>query len=205
MENNVVENNTEKKDNTKKRLILASLIIVMSIVIIGISLSYAYFINTIEEVNPDNQGTSITSGELTMNFTTDRLINATSAGLINDADVVTEGDYTQFSVSLPDNADTSSATYSLYLTELNITDNLKSTYVKWALYDASGTNVITSGNFVSATTGTNLSLQSNITINRGETNSYRLYIWLSNDENVNQIDLLNGSLSAKVGFRATTN
>ena len=28
---------------------------------------------------------------------------------------------------------------------------------------------------------------------------------LSNDENVNQIDLLNGSLSAKVGFRATTN
>lgn len=205
MENNVVENNTEKKDNTKKRLILASLIIVMSIVIIGISLSYAYFINTIEEVNPDNQGTSITSGELTMNFTTDRLINATSAGLINDADVVTEGDYTQFSVSLPSNADASSATYSLYLTELNITDNLKSTYVKWALYDAKGTNEITSGNFVSATTGTNLSLQNNITINRGETNSYRLYIWLSNDENVNQIDLLNGSLSAKVGFRATTN
>ena len=197
--------NIETKDNTKKRLILASLIIVVSVVIIGISLSYAYYLNTVEEVNPGNQGTSITSGELAMNFTTDRLINASSAGLINDANVVTEGDYTQFSVSLPENADASTATYSLYLTELTITDNLKSTYVKWALYDSTGTSEITSGNFASATTGTNLPLQSNITINRGETDSYRLYIWLSNDENVNQIDLLNGSLSAKVGFRATTN
>ena len=197
--------NIETKDNTKKRLILASLIIVVSVVIIGISLSYAYYLNTVEEVNPGNQGTSITSGELTMNFTTDRLINASSAGLINDANVVTEGDYTQFSVSLPENADASTATYSLYLTELTITDNLKSTYVKWALYDSTGTSEIISGNFASATTGTNLPLQSNITINRGETDSYRLYIWLSNDENVNQIDLLNGSLSAKVGFRATTN
>ena len=112
--------NIETKDNTKKRLILASLIIVVSVVIIGISLSYAYYLNTVEEVNPGNQGTSITSGELTMNFTTDRLINASSAGLINDANVVTEGDYTQFSVSLPENADASTATYSLYLTELTI-------------------------------------------------------------------------------------
>lgn len=193
-----------EKDNTKKRIILSSLIIVVSIVIIGLSLSYAYFVNTIRETNATNQGANLTSGELTMNFTTDRLINANSASLINDADVVTEGDYTQFSVSLPSNADAASATYSLYLTELTITDNLKSAYVKWALYDSKGTSVITSGNFVNATTGENLTLQNNITINRGETDSYRLYIWLSNDPDNNQISLLNGSLSAKVGFRATT-
>lgn len=197
--------NVEAKDNTKKRLLLASLIIVMSIVIIGISLSYAYFINTVEEVNPENQGASLTSGELTMNFTTDRLINATSAGLINDADVVTEGDYTQFSVSLPSDADASSATYSLYLTELTITNNLKSTDVKWALYNGAGTSEITRGDFSNATSGTNMSLQNNISINRGETDSYRLYIWLSNDPDNNQTSLLEGSLSAKVGFRAVTN
>ncbi len=193
------------KDNAKKRILLSSLIIVISVVIIGISLSYAYYLNTVEVIRPENQGTSITSGDLTMNFTTDRLINATSAGLINDSDVITEGDYTQFSVSLPSSADTASATYSLYLTELTITDNLKSTYVKWALYNGDASMMINSGNFSNATTGTVLSIQNAITINKGETDSYRLYIWLSNDPNNEQNDLLEGSLSAKVGFRAVTN
>ena len=192
------------ENNAKKRLILASLIIVMSIIIIGLSLSYAYYLNQVVEVNPDNQGASITSGELTMNFATERVINAISAGLVSDADILTEADYTQFSVTLPSTAKVDSATYTLYLTELTITDNLKSNYVKWALYDGNGTSEITNGTFLNATTGTDLTIDTGISISKGETDSYRLYIWLSNDENVNQIDLLNGSLSAKVGFRATT-
>ena len=201
-----MENKIEAKDNTKKRILLASLIIVMSIVIIGISLSYAYFINTVQEVNPGNQGTSITSGKLTMNFTTSQTINATSAGLINDSEVVTQGDYTQFSVSFPnDDENASTATYNLYLTELTISDNLKSTDVKWALYDGAGTNPIENGDFSNATSGVNMTLKDGITINKGETNSYRLYIWLSYASDRNQTNLLNGTLSAKVGFRATTN
>lgn len=192
------------ENNAKKRLILASLIIVMSIIIIGLSLSYAYYLNQVVEVNPDNQKASITSGELTMNFATERVINAISAGLVSDADILTEADYTQFSVTLPSTAKVDSATYTLYLTELTITDNLKSNYVKWALYDGNGTSEITNGTFLNATTGTDLTIDTGISISKGETDSYRLYIWLSNDENVNQIDLLNGSLSAKVGFRATT-
>ncbi len=192
------------ENNAKKRLILASLIIVMSIIIIGLSLSYAYYLNQVVEVNPDNQKASITSGELTMNFATERVINAISAGLVSDTDILTEADYTQFSVTLPSTAKVDSATYTLYLTELTITDNLKSNYVKWALYDGNGTSEITNGTFLNATTGTDLTIDTGISISKGETDSYRLYIWLSNDENVNQIDLLNGSLSAKVGFRATT-
>lgn len=192
------------ENNAKKRLILASLIIVMSIIIIGLSLSYAYYLNQVVEVNPDNQKASITSGELTMNFATERVINAISAGLVSDTDILTEADYTQFSVTLPSTAKVDSATYTLYLTELTITDNLRSNYVKWALYDGNGTSEITNGTFLNATTGTDLTIDTGISISKGETDSYRLYIWLSNDENVNQIDLLNGSLSAKVGFRATT-
>ena len=199
---NVDKTNT---DNSKKRILLGSLIIVVSIIIIGLSLSYAYYLNTVEEVNPGNQGTNITSGELTMNFTTTQLINANSAGLINDAEVLTEADYTSFSVTLPSDADATEATYSLYLTELTITDNLKSNYVKWALYNADGSSMITSGDFLNATSGTNLTLQEGISISKGETDGYRLYIWLSNDPDVNQTSLLNGSLSAKVGFRAVTN
>lgn len=195
----------ENVDNSKKRITLAALIIVVSVIIIGMSLSYAYYVNTIQEVRPENQGVNITSGELTMNLTTSEYIAANSASLINDADVTRDADYTSFSVTLPSDADADSATYSLYLTELTITDNLKSKYVKWALYNADGTSMITSGDFQNANSGTNLTLQDGISIAKGETNSYRLYIWLSNDPDVNQISLLNGSLSAKVGFRAVTN
>lgn len=194
----------ENVDNSKKRITLAALIIVVSVIIIGMSLSYAYYVNTIQEVRPENQGVNITSGELTMNLTTSEYIAANSASLINDADVTRDADYTSFSVTLPSDADADSATYSLYLTELTITDNLKSKYVKWALYNADETSMITSGDFQNANSGTNLTLQDGISIAKGETNSYRLYIWLSNDPDVNQISLLNGSLSAKVGFRAAT-
>ena len=127
MEN--MENLEIQKDNTKKRILLGSLIIVVSIVIIGISLSYAYFLNEVQEINPDNQGTNITSGELTMNLTSEKYITANGASLINDADIVTKGDYTSFSVTLPSDADASSASYSLYLTELTISDNFKSKYI----------------------------------------------------------------------------
>ena len=211
-----IKNNPENtKDNTKKRIILGSLIIVMSIVIIGLSISYAYYLNTIEEVNPENQGTNITSGKLSMNFATSRYINATAAGLIDDEDVLdpSNNNFTQFSVSFADDNSVDSATYNLYLTEISMTQNFKNEDVKWALYNSSDVQVA-SGNFSKANLSStangdgtynadNITLKNDITISPGTTNSYKLYIWLSNDDQTNQIDLLNGTLNAKVGFRAT--
>ena len=211
-----IKNNPENtKDNTKKRIILGSLIIVMSIVIIGLSISYAYYLNTIEEVNPENQGTNITSGKLSMNFATSQYINATAAGLIDDEDVLdpSNNNFTQFSVSFAEDNSVDSATYNLYLTEISMTQNFKNEDVKWALYNSSN-ELIANGNFSSATLSStanddgtynadNITLKNDITISPGTTNSYKLYIWLSNDDQTNQIDLLNGTLNAKVGFRAT--
>ena len=211
-----IKNNPENtKDNTKKRIILGSLIIVMSIVIIGLSISYAYYLNTIEEVNPENQGTNITSGKLSMNFATSQYINATAAGLIDDEDVLdpSNNNFTQFSVSFAEDNSVDSATYNLYLTEISMTQNFKNEDVKWALYNSSN-ELIANGNFSAATLSStangdgtynadNITLKNDITISPGTTNSYKLYIWLSNDDQTNQIDLLNGTLNAKVGFRAT--
>ena len=211
-----IKNNPENtKDNTKKRIILGSLIIVMSIVIIGLSISYAYYLNTIEEVNPENQGTNITSGKLSMNFATSQYINATAAGLIDDEDVLdpSNNNFTKFSVIFADDNSVDSATYNLYLTEISMTQNFKNEDVKWALYNSSDVQVA-NGNFSSATLSStanddgtynadNITLKNDITISPGTTNSYKLYIWLSNDDQTNQIDLLNGTLNAKVGFRAT--
>ena len=206
MENNV--------DNSKKRVILGSLIIVVSIVIIGLSLSYAYYINTIRETNADNQGASLTSGNLSMDFTTSQNINATSASLINDADILSEenNNYTAFSISFAEDNTVSEATYNIYLTDISMTENFKSSYVKWALYRADNT-LVTQGDFSNVTlngTGSGTHNASDITLASESitsvegTKSYKLYIWLSNDSQTNQIDLLNGSLSAKVGFRATS-
>lgn len=206
MENNV--------DNSKKRVILGSLIIVVSIVIIGLSLSYAYYVNTIRETNADNQGASLTSGNLSMDFTTSQNIKATSASLINDADILSEenNNYTAFSISFADDNTVSEATYNIYLTDISMTENFKSSYVKWALYRANNT-LVTQGDFSNVTlngTGSGTHNASDITLASESitsvegTKSYKLYIWLSNDPDNNQISLLNGSLSAKVGFRATT-
>ena len=211
-----IKNNPENtKDNTKKRIILGSLIIVMSIVIIGLSISYAYYLNTIEEVNPENQGTNITSGKLSMNFATSQYIKATAAGLIDDDDVLdpSNNNFTKFSVSFANDNSVDSATYNLYLTEISMTQNFKNEDVKWALYNSSDVQVA-NGNFSTATLSStangdgtynadNITLKNDITISPGTTNSYKLYIWLSNDDQTNQIDLLNGTLNAKVGFRAT--
>ena len=203
-----------EKDNTKKRIVLGSLIIVVSIIIVGLSLTYAYYVNTIRETNADNQGASLTSGNLSMDFTTSRNINATSASLINDADILSEenNNYTAFSISFAEDNTVSEATYNIYLTDISMTENFKSSYVKWALYRANNT-LVTQGDFSNVTlngTGSGTHNASDITLASESitsvegTKSYKLYIWLSNDPDNNQISLLNGSLSAKVGFRATT-
>ena len=57
-----------KSQNSTKAYILGALIITVSLVIIGVSMSYAYFVNRIEEVNPDNKDVRIYSWDLVMNL-----------------------------------------------------------------------------------------------------------------------------------------
>lgn len=191
-----------KSQSSTKAYILGALIITVSLVIIGVSMSYAYFVNSIEEVNPDNKEVRIFSGDLVMNFASTRTINATAVGLVNDADITTKAEHTDFSVTLPSDAKVNSALYSIYLTELNVSDNLKSPYLKWSLYN--GDTEVASGDFENIGTKTTLYLKENITINKGSTDGYKLYLWLSNDPDNNQTQLLNGSFSGKVGFRGVT-
>ena len=58
--------------------VMGSLIVVMALIIIGISCSYAYFVNSVKEENKENQGVNVYSGALVMNFRTvdDKYINA---------------------------------------------------------------------------------------------------------------------------------
>lgn len=193
---------SNKSQSSMKAYVLGALIITVSLVIIGVSMSYAYFVNRIEEVNPDNKSLIIKSGELVMNFASTKTITANAVSLVNDADITTNAPHTDFSVTLPSDSKIDVAKYSIYLTDLIISDNLKSADLKWSLYNG-GTSVA-SGNFENIGSNTSLYLKENIEISKGSTDGYVLYIWLSNDPNNNQTELLNGSFSGKVGFRGVT-
>lgn len=207
----------ESEKSSTKAYILGAIIITVSLVIIGVSMSYAYFVNRVEEVNPENQEVNITSGDLTMNFTTSHSINATAAGLVNDGEIETKAEYTQFSIIFPSNSKSQNSEYQIYLTENKMTSNFKSTDLKWALYQAGANDTWTSvatGDFSGvtgipdgATVGelyavSNIDVLGATPITRGTTVSYRLYVWLSNKDDVNQNELLQGKLSTKVAFRA---
>lgn len=208
---------------SNKNLIIGALVITLSVIIVGISGSYAYFVNSIQEKNSDNKGVTFSSGDLNMNFATSAYINTSAASLIDDSEVTSKADSTAFSVSLPSNAKASSALYEISLTDITMTNNFKSTDVKWALYkgntnvatgDFSGVTLTNSDNTACATytsgstpttcNGAKMILKQSISINKGSTDNYNLYIWLSNDNDRNQIDLLEGSLSAKVAFKGVT-
>lgn len=198
-----------RKDNTTKRIVLSSLIIVVAVVIIGLSIAYAYYVNSVQN-GGGNNSTTISSGALEMSIVTNQYINVNSATLINDTDVINSGAYTQFSILIDDNS-VEEAKYTINLTILGISTNFsESSYVKWALYQCDNSDcgsftgaAIANGDFYGKSTGV-MPLAENITINDEETHYYRLYIWLSNDPDNNQVGLLEGTLEAQVGFSATT-
>lgn len=199
------------KSGLKNAYLLGALVITFSLVIIGVSLSYAYFVNTVQEVNPGNKGVSITSGALTMNFATTRSINATAAGLVKEADVLASAEYTAFSVTLPSDGKVQNAQYNLFLTDTKMTNNFKSADLRWALYN--GSTKVNEGNFSGVTlsnpvnnvySAADIPLLNNVSISKGTTTSYKLYVWLNYDATAQQNSLLQGSLSTKVGFRAVS-
>ncbi len=197
-------------DISTKRNVLGALILTVAFIIIGVSTSYAYYMNSVDDSGA-NKNVSATTGGLTMAFKDSTVFTANSIGLINDSNVLTQASHTDFSVTLPSGAAVSKANYKLYLSNTKITSNFKSAYLKWALY--SGSSKLSEGNFGNVTLSSSASgglytvtselpLLSNLSINRGETKAYTLYFWLSNVDGVQQNSLLQGTLNTKVAFRA---
>ena len=208
-----------------KSTILGALIITMSLIIIGVSGSYAYFTTSVEKTAGRDPGFSLTSGSVKMNFETTNKLEGTNVTLINEGEYTTKGQSSKFSITLPSDANVvSSAKYNIYLTDIKITKNMQSKYLKWALHKNGASEVIKTGDFSNVTLSeqansdntynvTSFDILTDASISKGTTDSYTLYLWLENDPNVNQSDksgqegavnLLDGKLEFKVGFRATT-
>ena len=178
-----------------------NLVLYFSITIILISVAFAVsyaFFNANILGNDKVTTTNVTTGTLTIDFATSAYINNTNLFLISDSDIETKADATKFSISNTNGNVTGK--YTISLTDLTISDNLKSADFKWQLLK--NNTALATGNFTNATTGTEYSLTtSNQSISVNQTDSYILRIWLSETQQ-DQLSLTNGTFSAKVKMTA---
>ena len=210
--------------NNVKVHVLGALIIAISVIVIGLSGSYAYYVNEIHNTNSQNQGVTVKGageGVFDITFNTTNSINVTDAKLMNKTQVKSSAsNATAFSVKIAETSKLKSATYSLKITDIKMNDKYKNTtlsWIKWVLVKVSGTSEteVKEGDFTNLTfnntagadgmfTSTkDITITANdVTISNSTTDSYKLYVWLDNDANTNQTSLLGGSMTMKVGIDA---
>lgn len=172
------------------------------------SLSYAYFSISFSK-NKDDIKANVVSGKLAVDFETSQYIDNESLWPQNDSEVIGITDKTTFTVQRGDDSTVDNVYYVINLSDIEISDNYKSQYVKWALFDeeepTSSSTPINQGNF--STLGNNTSLQltmQRVTLPDNVTHTYSLYIWISNSVDQNQLELLNGYVRGRVEVIAVT-
>ena len=182
-----------------KSHILRSSILVVSLVILTFSLSYAYFSASVTDVNPDRDLSTVTTGNLKIDFQSTQTINNENAMLIKDTDVQSKADHTDFTVSHQKDSN-QTGYYFVYLTEVSIDDALKSEDFKWKLVKVGDNSEeeIANGNFQNAENGQLMTLTPSAQeLPLSETHNLKLYIWLSETDQ-DQSAFYNKQFSAKV-------
>lgn len=203
---------SSKKDKNKNvdltaddRAVPFAIIFVLFLIVMAVSLTYAYFsINYTKQTNDPT--TDVETALLDIDFETSQYISNDNAMLINDNDAYNDADKTIFSVTRSEYNTVEKVYYTLSLVDVEISPNLDSPYLKWRLYDThditSDTEPLNFGTFENIENNTISLYDVKIPLADGVKDNFVLLIWLSNDENKNQIELLNGTLSAKVQVTA---
>jgi len=184
------------------------------LIVIAVSFTYAYFSRSIS-TNGKNTETVVETGLLDIDFATSAYITNSNATLINDDNAYLDADRTVFSVARSKLNTVEYVYYTLQLVDIDISSNLKSLYLKWSLYETtditSETTPLSSGDFSELECFDDeeenevctLSLyDTKIPLAKNVTDDFTLIIWLSNDENKNQTELLKGEISGRVQVSA---
>ena len=183
-----------EKTNKKLPVIIAA----VTIVVYCIGIAYAYFTARISG-NDTASSATVTVGKLMIDFDTTEYISNQYGELIQDSEKESKADANKFSVkhSVDSNI---KADYTLSLTDIRISDNLKSSDFKWEL--VKNDTVLSSGNFSDIGTSTTLNLTPNYQrLEVNNTDKYIFRIWLS-ETDVDQSSLYNGTFSAKISLIA---
>ena len=188
---------------------------VLLIVVAGITISYAYY-----TLNMRGSTTTDTNQAANLNITTTltgtTAINTSNLVLIDGTDL-SKAEKVSFSVT--NNTDsTVDAKYTINLIDMSLTQNLFSKYFKWALVINGDTTNKIVGDFQdetgviqegeTSTTSQTVATKNLITEENalplaiGATDIIDFYIWLQDDDNVNQIYLTSGTFSSKLSLNA---
>ncbi len=191
--------------NRENNYFIWAFVLVVLLIVMAVSLTYAYFSRNVSQVG-DDPTTTITTGKLDVDFLTSEYIINTDAQLVDDEEAYILADRSSFSVSRSKDNTVDKVYYTLKLVDIDITDNLKSSYLKWRLYDTadvtSSTEPINYGDFSNFENNSIELHATKIALPNDVTHNFVLIIWLSNDETKNQTELLKGSLSVKVEVTA---
>jgi len=197
---------TKTKKTNDNKLLVWAVVLVALLIVLAISLTYAYFSRNVTQIGED-PNTTVTTGKLDVNFVTSKYISNTKAGLIDDEVAYLEADRSLFSVSRSELNTVEKVYYTISLVDIEITDNLKeSKYMRWSLYETqdidSKTEPLAEGDFTGVEDNSLSLYDTKIAMPKNITHEFTLLVWLSNDDDVNQTALLNGNLKAKVQVTA---
>lgn len=188
---------------------------VLLIVVAGITISYAYY-----TLNMRGSTTTDTNQAANLNITTTltgaTAINTSNLVLIDGTDL-SKAEKVSFSV-INNTDSTVDAKYTINLIDMSLTQNLFSKYFKWALVINGDTTNKIVGDFQdetgviqegeTSTTSQTVATKNLITEENalplaiGATDTIDFYIWLQDDDNVNQIYLTSGTFSSKLSLNA---
>ena len=210
-----MESKKLKKKSFVKNTVLIY-VLVVSIIVIGISLSFAYFTMSIQG-SSDTGNNQAAILNVTTTLTTADAINATSLAIIDGSEYLTKAESIEFTVT--NNTDSNvNALYTINMTDITISKNMLSQYFKWALVINSDTSNAITGSFQdlsladegnsdtsTVTIGSKVLIadENARSLSIGATDTITLYLWLENDDNVDQLYLTNGTFSGKLSLNAT--
>ena len=164
-------------------------ILILFLIVASIGVSFSYFGANI--IRNGVKDTKVSTGSLELTID-EKEISTYDISPIYDEDyemIAYKKDFEIISSS------TLNACANLYLDIKEISDGLKSEYFK---YELVSDDEIKEGNFLHAASGQELLLLDNIFIESKSVKNYSLYIWISYQEDVDQMNMLGTSINASL-------
>ena len=164
------------------------LIVIILVLLSAVSIvTYSYFTANVQ--SNDIKNVDVSSGGLNIRID-DNSVDSSEISPIYDTDYEMLAYHKDFEI-ISDSSLNSCA--KLYLHINDISESLKSEYLKYKLI---GENINISGDFSSAKLGEDLLLLDNIYLKKATTSFFDLYIWISYQDNVDQLDMLGTKINA---------
>ncbi|MBR1413817.1 MAG: hypothetical protein IJ574_04025 [Bacilli bacterium] len=191
--------NKEVNNDNKKRNKKAIYVVLIGLILFNLIFWYGFFIFGYGSRFNDGgakTNTVIQTGVLDLEIKGGNAIKINNAKILNQDEINTKSSKFNFKVYHSSKSTVDNAIYYINLSDIKMTNNLKSKYFNWSLQNNG--KVLAQGTFAKLN-GNNIKLnEDGIILPKENTDNLTLTLWLVNDLNVNQNDLLHGNFSANI-------